>query len=292
VTDQSVLRTQLRGVGGAVRAELLKMDKRPASWVLLAIAIALLGVLAYFLNWLLITHPVGNANPGVSAAQLKRSLYPPMMVATTVSSGELASALSLILGVLVVGSEYGWGTFKTLFTQRPGRLMTVIAKLLALEIALGAGVLLFFFVGAISSVAIAAIDQQPLNEWPAGDTMIEGVLATWLIWSWWALFGAGLAFAFRQSALPIGLGLAYRFVIETIILSLGGAMGGDFIRNVSKCLPGPNASALGNSFQVALPGSPPPQALVGAGQATLVLMGYCLAAVLLGAILVTRRDVT
>jgi ABC-2 type transport system permease protein len=291
LTDQA-LRTQLRGVGGGIRAELLKLDRRPAVWILLGIAIALLALLAYLVNWLLISHPVGNPAPGVSPAQLKRSLYPPMMVATTVSSGELASALSLILGVLVVGSEYGWGTFKTLFTQRPGRLQTVVAKLLALEVALGAGVLLFFLVGGLCSLAIAALDQEPLNRWPPGDTMVGGVLATWLIWSWWALFGTALAFAFRQSALPIGLGLAYRFVIETIVLSLGGAMGGDFIRNVSRALPGPNANALGNSFQVSLPGSPAPQALVGAGQAALVLIVYCVAAVAVGAILVTRRDVT
>jgi ABC-2 type transport system permease protein len=290
--DTEELGVQLRGVGGGVRAELLKLDKRPATWVLLGIALVLLALLAYFLNWLLITHPVGAPAPGVNPAQLKRSLYPPLTVATTMSSAELSSALSLIMGVLVVGSEYGWGTLKTLFTQRPGRLQTVVAKLLALEIALAAGVLLFFFVGALCSVIIAAIDGQPLNRWPGGDTMIEGVLATWLIWSWWALFGAALAFAFRQSALPIGLGLAYRFVIETIVLALGGPLGGDFIKNISKGLPGPNASALGNAFQVSIPGQQAPAQTIGSGQATLVLLGYCLAAIVLSAILVTRRDVT
>ena len=30
--------------------------------------------------------------------------------------------LALMLGVLTLGSEYGWGTLRTLFTQGPGRL--------------------------------------------------------------------------------------------------------------------------------------------------------------------------
>ena len=31
-------------------------------------------------------------------------------------------AFALMLGVLSLGSEYGWGTFKTAYTQGPGRL--------------------------------------------------------------------------------------------------------------------------------------------------------------------------
>jgi ABC-type transport system involved in multi-copper enzyme maturation permease subunit len=36
----------------------------------------------------------------------------------------------------VFGSEYGWDTLRTLFTQRPGRLQVLAAKLAALAIAL------------------------------------------------------------------------------------------------------------------------------------------------------------
>ena len=41
-----------------------------------------------------------------------------------------------MLGVFALGSEYGWGTLKTLFTQRPGRLRVFAAKLAALGIVL------------------------------------------------------------------------------------------------------------------------------------------------------------
>ena len=45
-------------------------------------------------------------------------------------------ALALILGVMTVGGEFGWDTFKTLFTQRPGRGTVFAAKMVALGIAL------------------------------------------------------------------------------------------------------------------------------------------------------------
>ena len=280
----------LQGLAGALRAELLKLDKRPAVWVLLGIALALLAVFTYLLNWLLFSHPPPGMNlPAGSEA--KRALYPQHMVSTAVSSGSLPSALALILGVLLIGSEYNWGTFKTLFTQRPGRMQTLFAKLLAMEIALGAGALLYFFTAAICSMIVAILDRQPLTMWPGGDTLIEGILASWLTWSWWAMFGAALAVAFRQSALAIGLGLAYSFVVEGLVFNLGGAFGGQFIRDVQKFFPGPNASSLAESFAIGVPGTPSPHPLVGTGQACLVLILYCVAAAVASSVLVANRDV-
>jgi ABC-type transport system involved in multi-copper enzyme maturation permease subunit len=281
----------LQTLAGALRAELLKLDKRPAVWVLLGISLGLLAVFTYLLNWVLFSHPPPGMNlPAGSEA--RRSLYPQHMVSTALAAGSLPSALALILGVLLIGSEYNWGTFKTLFTQRPGRLQTLFAKLLAMEIALGAGALLYFFTAAVCSIVVAALDGQPPTGWPGGDTMLEGILASWLTWSWWAMFGAALAVAFRQSALAIGLGLAYSFVVEGLVFSLGGAFGGQFIRDLQKFFPGPNASALAESFAMAVPGSPPPHPLVGAGQACVVLILYCLAAAMASSVLVVNRDVT
>jgi ABC-2 type transport system permease protein len=290
---RELVRAYLSGLGGALRAELLKLDKRPAVWVLLGIAIGILVLFGYLLEWLLYSHPPQGMNlpRGISPTQLKQPLYPAHLVSTAVNTGSLPSALALVLGVLLVGSEYNWGTFKTLFTQRPSRVQTLFAKLLAMEIAIGAAVLLFFFAAALCSATLAALDGQPLNDWPAGDTIIYGILASWLTWSWSALFGTALAFSLRQSALAIGFGLAYSFVIEGVILNIGGAFGGEFIHTLQKFFPGPNASALATSFELPIPGGPPHLPLVGAGQATLVLIAYCLAAVVTCGILVAQRDV-
>ena len=54
-------------------------------------------------------------------------------VTLTSPAGKTVNAAS-ILGVLSVGSEFGWGTWKTLLTQRPGRLTVFGAKLVALAV--------------------------------------------------------------------------------------------------------------------------------------------------------------
>ena len=60
-----------------------------------------------------------------------------------------------MLGVLTVGSEYGWGTLKTLFTQGPGRLRVFAAKLIAVAAVLLVFVLVVYVLAAVASWAIA-----------------------------------------------------------------------------------------------------------------------------------------
>jgi ABC-2 type transport system permease protein len=286
VTDPEVLRRQLRGLGGGLRAELRKLRLRPAVWILLGIALGIQVLLSYFINWLLITHPLSGGAPPANPVAAKHMLYPGEFVSQAAGTAGLVGALALILGVLVAGSEFGWGTYKTLLTQRPTRSLTVVAKVAALVAALAAGAVLFYLVGAVCSALIALVDGQPLSHWPDVGAVLRAPLATLLTWSWWALFGAALAFLFRQAALPIGLGLAYRFVIEGLVLGLGGAAAGKFVHNLSKGMPGPNADALGQSFSGSGAGD------IGAGQATIVLVLYTLAAVAVSVLVVTRRDVS
>ena len=63
--------------------------------------------------------------------------------------------------MFALGSEYGWDTLKTLFTQRPGRLHVFAAKLAALGIVLVPFVLALFAAGAVASLVIAQIEDAP-----------------------------------------------------------------------------------------------------------------------------------
>jgi hypothetical protein len=289
--------TAVRGLPGALRAELLKTGKRASPWVLLGIALAILLVLSYGVAWLIYTHPPpGTQLPrGTTAAQLKQGLYPAGFVQATLSNG-LPGVLALILGVLLVGSEFTWGTLKTLFTQRPGRLETLAAKILALAVAVAVGVLAMFAMAAACSVVIAATDGQPLTDWPSTATIVKGLLVAWLIWGWWALFGAALSVIFRQAALAIGLGLAYSLVIEGLVFGIVGRLGGSFFENLQKFFPGPNASALQQSFSVTAAARQGGQAAqsgsIGVPEAAIVLGLYCAAAIVVCGLLLRSRDVT
>src|SRR3954449_10795894 len=135
----------------SVIAELLVLRKRAATWILLGIW-TLLGVFfAYVIPYALDPE---DAVGGV-ASLLPRSLPGNLLEGFPFFGGVFA----LMLGVFAVGSDYGWDTLKTLFTQRPGRLRVLAAKLLALGIVLIPFVVALFAAGAAASYVIARLER-------------------------------------------------------------------------------------------------------------------------------------
>jgi ABC-type transport system involved in multi-copper enzyme maturation permease subunit len=281
---------------GAIAGESLKMVRRPAIYVLGAIMLVILVVLFYLLPYLVLSHPPpGTRLPaGVTPAELKKAFYPVNMVREALSNASvLGGVLALILGVLAVGSEYGWGTLKTILTLRPDRLEVFLAKVVAVAATLAVFAILNLVTAALISVVLGLVDGQSLA-FPDFLQIVAGFGTTWLIWNWYAAFGGVLAYSFRQSALAIGIGLAYLLVVETLVFNVLGQVGGTLLQTIEKLLPGPNASALIQSFGSATPaasqGTPPP--IAGAWQATLAVLLYLLAALAASAILLRSRDVT
>jgi ABC-type transport system involved in multi-copper enzyme maturation permease subunit len=281
---------------GAIAGESLKMLRRPAVYVLGAIMLAILVLLSYLLGWVFLSHPPpGTRFPaGVNPAELKKAFYPSNMVREALGNASvLGGVLALILGVLTVGSEYGWGTLKTVLTQRPARLEVFLAKAVTVAATLAVLAVLNLIAAAVMSTLLGLIDQQSLA-FPNVVQVIAGLGTTWLIWNWYAAFGGFLAYWFKQSALAIGIGLAYLLVVESLVFGVLGQLGGTVLQTVEKFFPGPNASALIQSFGSATPeatrGAPPP--IAGAGEATIVVFLYLLAALVASAILLRTRDVT
>ncbi len=99
-----------------VKAEVFLLRKRIASWVILGIWLAVTAIFAYLFEY--ISYRSGS---GEFANSLDALL--PSAMAPNISEGMpfYGGSLVLILGVLSIGSEFGWGTWKTLLTQRPGR---------------------------------------------------------------------------------------------------------------------------------------------------------------------------
>src|SRR5919109_5663619 len=196
----------------SLRAELLVVRKRTSTWILLGLWTALALVFAYAVPY--VTY-LNGSSPESLAEVLPDNLVGTLMGGFPFFGGVLA----LMLGVLTFGSEYGWGTLKTLFTQRPGRLHVFGAKLLALAVALVAFVLVVFALGALASSAIAAREGADLS-WPSTWLLLRGLAAGWLILAVWAAFGVLLAVLFRGTALAVGVGILYAFVIEGLLSAL------------------------------------------------------------------------
>src|SRR5260370_13682907 len=106
-----------------------------------------------------------------------------------------------MLGVLMQGSGYGWGSIKALYGQRSGRLTMLFGKVAALAVVVFVMVIALFGVDAASSTVVALIDGKTLA-YPDGITILKAGLAFFLLFVFFAMVRFVPADPFPRSALP------------------------------------------------------------------------------------------
>jgi len=270
-----------------VSAELLLLGKRASTWILLGIWAALALTFAYAVPYVQYTN-------APSRTELT-DLLPESLVGTLMAGFPFfGGVLALMLGVLTIGSEYGWGTLRTLFTQGPGRLQVFGAKLIAVAATLVLFVVVAYALGVVSSWAIAAAEGADVS-WPSAWLLVRGLAGGWLIFAAWAALGILLAVVTRGTALATGIGILYAFVIEGLFSALASEV------SVLDRLVEFFVRANGYSLVAVLGVSPDDVGdrgpgsfsgpFVDGGQATLVLIAYTAAFALVAAWLLRRRDV-
>lgn len=277
-------------------AELLKLRKRPATWIIVGVWLAMNLAFGYLIPYL-IYRSGSFTGPDAAAAsgQLLATVLPAGLVTNVLSGYPLfGGALVLILGALMTGGEYGFGTLKTLLTQRPRRLEVLGGALAALAVVVLALVVASFVLSAGASSVIAAIEPAPGAFPPAAD-LARGLASGWLILGVWGLLGALAGIAFRSTALAVGLSLVWALVIENLIRGFASLL--DVLDTVQRALPGVNAgslvAALGALGQgEGAGGTPGVDAVVGGTQAVVVLACYAIGSILVAGLLLTHRDVT
>jgi ABC-2 type transport system permease protein len=270
---------------GSFSAEMIKLVKRPAAWLLLVLAV----VLALLFTYVFPYASYAGGTEGPNSDRTLPMLLPDQLVGNSLGGLPVfLGAIVLILGALVVGGEYAWGTWKTLLTQGPSRLAAYGGKLLALSVAALVVVLSIFATGAATSVVIATVESQPLT-WPSLSDLATGIGAGWLIASMWAILGGLLAIALRGVALSVGIGLVWMLAIQNLIAVIAAPLL-DWVAQVQKGLPGPNAGSLAAALG-ATGDTPGVAAVVGGGQAAVVIAGYLVAFAAVGGMLLHRRDI-
>lgn len=194
-------------------AELFQLRKRTSTWVLMTVWAAMGLFFGYVLPYL-----VDDVGPGRGGDPIA-TLLPDQVISNTISGFPFfGGAIALMLGVLSIGSEFGWGTFKTLFTQRAGRGKVFAAKTGALAIMLIPFVLVEFALGAAASAVIASREGVAIA-WPPLQDILAGAGAAWIILATWAVFGILLAVATRGTSLAIGIGIIWALVVEGLLSS-------------------------------------------------------------------------
>lgn len=276
----------------AIRAEWFKAWRRTAMWITIALLVAVSVGLEYVLVYIVTAHPPPTVT-GETLTRLRLDLYPAAVIKKTLANlSGIYGIFALIVGVLVQGSEFAWGTVKTVYVQLPGRVSIVVGQLVTIALlVLLMALALFVFNGATAYV-FATIDNAHVS-WPAAFDLVKGLAAAWLILYLLAIAGYGLATAFRQSALAIGIGIGYVLLIENLVFGLLVNLG-DTFQHIREWFPIANAGYLQLAFGAeraaagtAAAAKPP----VDATHSVVVLCLWIAAIVVASAVLVRRRDV-
>jgi ABC-2 type transport system permease protein len=276
----------------SVRAELFRIRRWPAFWVTVAAWLLLNAMFGYVFNF--VTYTSGDSsfsNEGQSRADVLATIVPSGLADNFPQGMPLfGGAIMMVLGAIVAGNGYGWGTWKTAFTQAPSKAATVLGSMLALVLLVVTIVLATLVTDTGMSVAVALQESQDVT-WPAMSDLAQSVGGALLVMTMWALAGYFLGTVARGPALSVGLGLVWALVIEQLLRGVGTSL--QAVAVFTHFLPGTAAGSLVGSI-VGVGGPDPTPGIIDTLSATraLVTMAAWLVVLPLASLwLVRRRDV-
>ena len=281
----------MTGLLASTRAELLRLRRWPATWVLIGVWFALDLTFVYVFPYIAYRTgggPAGDA--GIPRAQLLADLLPTAVPAAAVQGTPLfGGAILLILGALTVGSGYGWGTWKTVLTQGPGRATVFAGTLVTLALTVVGLVVATVALDLAVAGVLAAVEDQPVDL-PGVAALVRGAGTGMLVLGMWCAAGVLIGVLTRSPALAVGLGLVWALVVENLLRGVADLIGG--LAVVTDHLPGTAAGslvgALGGTTGDRTPGV---QTILTGGTAVVVLLAYLVLFAAAGLTLVSTRDI-
>ena len=181
-----------------IKSEWRKNRFRPA-FLMGAALIAALPLIATGINWYMALNP-GKSDHPVQLA----SLYPDHFVLNVLGAGfPLGAAMAIVLGAILAGSEFGWGTLKTSLTQGPGRLTFWFGRTLVFVAWMFILTAILFVLGATAS-SVVAIGEGHAITWPDSKAP-EGCSQSFNPAGDLRVRGAANPFAIEGSYLAIGV---------------------------------------------------------------------------------------
>ena len=281
----------MNAVLASAHAEVLRLRKWPAVWITIGAWLALTVLFGYLFDY--ISYSTGDtsfSNEGETRAALLADILPGNVPHVLVDGMPMfGGALMLVLGALVAGSGYSWGTWKTVFTQGPARPAVVGGSFAALTGFVVATVLVSLALCFGLSLVVAGTESQSVA-WPSLADVARSVGAGFLVMEVWALLGFLLGTLARGPALSVGLGLVWALVVENLLRGVGQLLGA--VDAFTKILPGTGAGSLVGSI-VGVDADPAPGVIdaLSGGRAVVVLLAYLVLTPIVAGGLMARRDV-
>ncbi|MGL5857820.1 MAG: ABC transporter permease subunit [Angustibacter sp.] len=271
----------------------MRLRRWPAVWITIGAWLALTSLFGYLFSYLSYsTGDLSFATEGQDAAGLLAEVLPTNVPHVLVQGTPMfGGALMLVLGALVAGNGYGWGTWKTVLTQGPSRRRVVAGSVLALTVFVVGTVLATLVLCSGLSLLVAAVESQPVQLPDSGDVLVS-LGAGFLVLQTWALIGFLLGTLARGPALAVGFGLVWTLVVENLLRGVGQLLSP--VEAFTSVLPGTAGGSLVGAI-VGTGGPDPTPGVVdslGGGPAIAVLLGYLVLTPLLAGWLITHRDLT
>jgi len=276
----------------SARADLLRVRKWPAAWVTVVTWLVLTALFGYVFNY--VSYASGNnnfASEGTTADQLLASVLPQNAPEVIISGTPMfGGALMMVFGAIVAGSGYGWGSWKTVFTQGPSRTAVTLGSMLALTTVVVATVIATVLLAFAISSGIALVEGQEFML-PTTRSMLEGMGTGFLVLEMWALLGFLLGTLARGPALAVGLGLVWSLVVENLLRGVGTLL--DWVDAFTMVLPGTAAGSLVGSITGVGGANSAPGVLdtLTGPQALVSLVAYVVLLPVVTLVVVSRRDV-
>ena len=282
-------RTRSLPLFDTTRAELRRILRWPATWVLTGVWLTLNLLFGYVFDWISYRtgETTGPAEAGVQLRDLLPAAIPDVLVRGMPMFG---GAVVMILGALAVGSGYGWGTWKTVFTQGPSRAASFGGTLVALAAVVAGLVLATVGTDLAMSSLIAAVENGSAALPGLGELAASyggGVL----ILGMWAAAGVLVGVLARGPALAVGLGLVWSLVVENLLRGVANAL--PSIEPITNRMPGSSAGSVAGALgatDVADGGAPGVLHALSGVAAVGWTAGYLVVCVAVALALVARRD--
>ncbi|MCH1865259.1 ABC transporter permease [Nocardioides sp. CFH 31398] len=277
------------GLLRATRAELFRLCRWPAVWVTIGVWLVLSLLFGYVFDYLAYTTGDGfGPADGVPAQELLAGVLPAAVPSVLVQGMPMfGGALMLVLGALVAGSGYGWGTWKTAYTSGLRRTAVAGGSVLALLVLVVVAVAASVAVDLSASLVVAAVESEPVL-WPAAGDLATSVGAGLAVLGMWALLGFTLGTLTRGTSLSVGLGLVWALVVENLLRGVGALL--DPVEALTEVLPGTAAGSLVGALD-GVGGSPGVLDVLSGPVALAIVLAYVVALPLVSLALVARRDV-
>jgi ABC-2 type transport system permease protein len=252
-----------------IRSELLKIRTTAVPWVLAGVAMVIEGL---FILTIFLGRQQGG--PGYDVPHTTQELR------NLLGSGFQGYLLSLLLGVLIVTTEFRHKTVTTSFLVTPGRTVFIAGKVLSAAI-LGAllGVLMLVVALVGGGITLGARGGSFPDLVGQIGSVTPGFVLVFILF---AVLGVGIGSILTNQVAAIIVSLGWFIILQGILVAL--------VHATYKWVPTGAADAASNLTRGSRDGLQ--LTLFNWWQGTLLMLAYGLGFALIGSLLISRRDIT